>query len=472
MRWLYNVLFFAGFVLSSPYYFWRLWRRGNWVRAFGQRFGQYDKNLRQAITNRHVVWVHAVSVGEVNLCVEFVRALQVRLPNAKIIVSTTTTTGMAELHKKLPGTFGKIYYPIDRRKYVDYAFRTLHPSAVILVETEIWPNFIWRAQDSGIPMFLINGRLSEKSYPRYLRLGTVFRQLFGAFTGLGAQTQEYAKQFQQLGCRPEAVRVTGNLKFDAARIGTAKPLDVAALLGQLGVSPDAELLVAGSTHAGEEEILVGQFLRLRARFPKLFLVLVPRHFERAKDAGRSLGKQVRLFYRADLTEHTQLAPSSIDCLIVNTTGELMNFYRHATIAFVGKSLAAEGGQNPIEPAALGKPTIFGPNMQNFRDVARLLVSEGAAIQVRDAAQLERVLGELLADPARRLQLGQAAEATVRRNQGAIGRTIEMILPHLAEQGLYISPTPPTRESAKAGDSPATPNQPRVTSRPGPVAASA
>lgn len=447
MRWLYNILFLAGFVISSPYYFWRLWRRGNWLKGFGQRFGQYDKNLRQAITNRHVVWVHAVSVGEVNLCVEFVRALQVRIPNAKIMVSTTTTTGMAELHKKLPGMFGKIYYPIDRRKYVDYAFRVLHPSAVILVETEIWPNFIWRAQSAGTPLFLINGRLSAKSHSRYLRLSPLFRRLFGAFTGIGAQTEEYATQFRQLGGQAAAVQVTGNLKFDAAKIGPGKDLEVPGLLNQVGVSPDALLLVAGSTHAGEEEVLADQFLRLRARHPKLFLILVPRHFERAKDLGRGLTKKLRVFYRSDITGETRLAPGSVDCLLVNTTGELMSFYRHATIAFVGKSLAATGGQNPIEPAALGKTTVFGPNMQNFRDVARLLVSEGAAIQVRNAQELEKTFDELLANAGRRRQLGETAEATVRRNQGAIGRTIEMVLPHLARQGLYIAPEQPEQGPA-------------------------
>src|SRR4029079_1927671 len=144
MRWLYNVLFMAGFILAAPYYFMRLSRRGNWVKGFGQRFAKYETNLRQAITNRHILWIHAVSVGEMNVCVELVQALQKRLPNIKMVVSTTTTTGMGELQKSLPAQVSKIYYPIDRRKYVYSALSVFHPRAIVLVEAEIWPNFIWR----------------------------------------------------------------------------------------------------------------------------------------------------------------------------------------------------------------------------------------------------------------------------------------------------------------------------------------
>jgi 3-deoxy-D-manno-octulosonic-acid transferase len=206
------------------------------------------------------------------------------------------------------------------------------------------------------------------------------------------------------------------------------------------VAADAPILVGGSTHAGEEEILAAQFLRLRQRFPKLFLVLVPRHFERARLVGGQLAKQgLKLFYRSDLTPETRLEPGSVECLLVNTTGELMNFYQCATVAFVGKSLAAEGGQNPIEPAALGKATVFGPNMGNFRDVVRIFLARQAAVQVRDAAELERTFEALLADPARRERLGATAQQVVRENQGAVARTVEMMVGPLAARGLYVAP---------------------------------
>jgi 3-deoxy-D-manno-octulosonic-acid transferase len=438
MRSLYNLIFLVLFVLSSPYYFLRMYRRGNWQKGFAQRFGRHDDNFKQSVTNRHVLWLHAVSVGEMNVCVELIRALEPRLPNIKIVVSTTTTTGMGELQKKLPVHVGKIYYPIDRRKFVARAIGSARPAAIILVEAEIWPNFIWRARSQSIPLFLVNARLSDRSYPRYKRLGFLFRDVFGSFTGVGAQTEEYAAKLREVGCRAEAVCALGNLKFDA--VNTRTTLDAAALLSQVGVPGDALVLVGGSTHDGEEEMLAEQFLRLRARFPRLFLVLVPRHFERAREVGRVLAKRgLKLFFRSEITADTRLDPGSVDCLLVNTTGELVSFYKSAGVVFVGKSITAKGGQNPIEPAALGKAVVFGPNMQNFADVARIFVTRDGALQVRDAAELERTLAKLFADTARREELGRKAEAIVRENQGAVNRTVEMILRHLASSDLYIIP---------------------------------
>jgi len=447
MRLLYNCVFLAGFVLSAPYYFWRLWRRGNWVAGFGQRFGDYDKNLRQALTNRHVVWVHAVSVGEANVCIELLKALQTAAPNAKLVVSTTTTTGMAELQKRLPATVSKIYYPIDRRKYVDLAFRAIHPSAVIIVETEIWPNFIWRARDGGTPLFLVNARLSERSYRRYRRARFLFRDLFASFAGVAAQTEDYARQFCELGCVPDAVRVTGNIKFDAVRSGGGKLVDVAGLLRQAGAPENAQILVAGSTHAGEEEILARICARLRTRFPRLFLVVVPRHFERARDAARSVEKHLKVMLRTEVSADKPPRPGEVECLLVNTTGELLAFYQHATLAFVGKSLAARGGQNPIEPAALGVPAVFGPHMQNFADVARTLATGGGAIQVANEAELEQAFSRLLSDEGYRSAMGKKGLSIVQENQGTVSRTLEMILPHLARRGFFLAPKGPAAPAA-------------------------
>ncbi len=382
------------------------------------------------------------------------RALQAAAPNAKLVVSTTTTTGMAELQKRLPMTVSKIYYPIDRRKYVDWAFRAIHPSAVILVETEIWPNFIWRARDGGTPLFLVTARLSEKSYRRYRRAGFLFRGLFGSFTGVAAQGETYARQFRELGCGPEAVRVSGNIKFDAVRLAGTN-LDVPGLLQHMGVPSDAQVLVAGSTHAGEEEILARMCARLRKRFPKLFLVVVPRHFERARDAVRGVAKHLKVMLRTDLSADHPCRPGEFECLLVNTTGELLAFYRHAALAFVGKSMAARGGQNPIEPAALGVPGVFGPHMENFADVARILTSGGGAIQVANEAELEEAVARLLADDSHRALVGQRALGIVRENQGTVKRTLEMILPHLGRKGFYLAPdTTATAEPAPGAAVPA------------------
>src|SRR5215471_5943394 len=178
VRTSYNILFTVFFLLSSPYYFMRMRRRGNWQNGFSQRFGKYDSKLKQAITNRHVLWAHAVSVGEVNLCTQLIRALEPRMPNLKVVVSTTTTTGMGNLESKLPSHVSKIYYPIDRRKCVARALATIRPEAIVLVEAEIWPNFLWRAADLRKPVFLVNARLSDRSYKRYKKFGFLFRPLF------------------------------------------------------------------------------------------------------------------------------------------------------------------------------------------------------------------------------------------------------------------------------------------------------
>jgi len=438
VRWLYNILFTLCFLLVSPYYFWRMRRRGNWRQGLEQRFGQYDAKLKQAITNRQTLWLHAVSVGEVNLCTNLIRALEPRIPNIKIIVSTTTTTGMARLKELLPTHISRIYYPIDRKRYVARALAAFRPEAIILVEAEIWPNFIWRANSLGIPLFLVNARMSERSYPRYLRYGFLFRQLFGAFKGVGAQNEEDAKKLTALGCNPEAVQMVGSLKFEPVSINERRTLDVPGILAAAGLKPGAPVIVAGSTHAGEEAVLAEIHTRLRPRFPGLFLILVPRHHERSREVGRELAALgVKFAYRTDVAPGKPGHNGTADCLIVNTIGELRHFYEAATVAFVGKSLKATGGQNPIEPGEAGKATVFGPNMQNFADITRLFLERQAVVQVKDAAELENAFGDLLANPTQREQLGQRAREVVVENLGAIERTVDMIVPHLRARGLYV-----------------------------------
>jgi len=439
LRALYNILFLFFFVLASPYYFWRMRRRGDWRAGFGERFSIYDAALKQALTNRHVIWIHAVSVGEVNLCTQLINAMEPRVPNVKIVVSCTTTTGMAELRRRLPTRVSKIYYPVDRRKYVRRALATLNPEAIILVEAEIWPNFLWRAASLNIPVFLANARLSDRSYPRYKKFAVLFRPLFRTFAGVGCQSEEDAARLRAVGCRSQAVQVVGNLKFDAANFTERRTLDARGLLRQIGVLDDALILVAGSTHDGEEVLLAEMAKRLREKFPKLFLVLVPRHFERAKNIGQQLnGLGVKFMFRTEIFARTQLPPEALDCLVVNTTGELKFFYAPATVVFIGKSLTAFGGQNPIEPGAQGKAIVFGPNMQNFTDITRAFLKKDAAVQVKSPEDLERVLGELLANTERRAALGRAALEVVAENLGAIDRTVEMILPHLERQGILVT----------------------------------
>jgi 3-deoxy-D-manno-octulosonic-acid transferase len=212
------------------------------------------------------------------------------------------------------------------------------------------------------------------------------------------------------------------------------------MLAQLGVPSNALLLVAGSTHPGEEVIIARQYLRLRARHPRLFLILVPRHFERARQIGRDLRKcGLRFVYRSEIRSSARYNSGEIDCLLVDSTGELPHFYKYASVIFVGKSLVGKGGQNPIEPAAVAKAMVFGPNMQNFTEVVRLFLQSDAAVQVRDEDELERVLDELISDEARREILGRNAQRVVLENRGATQRTVNLLLPYLKDSNMYVAP---------------------------------
>jgi 3-deoxy-D-manno-octulosonic-acid transferase len=330
---------------------------------------------------------------------------------------------------------------VDRRKYVRAALATINPRAVVLLEAEIWPNFLWRTTDLKIPVFLTNARLSERSYPRYQKFGWLFRRLFGSFAGVGCQNKEDAQRLINVGCAPGKVHVVGNLKFDAgARLTEQRSLDVRGLLRQIGVADNAPVLVAGSTHDGEEILLVELASRLRQKFPDLFLILVPRHFERSPDIAQKMrARGVKFICRNEISQSLKLAANEMDCLLVNTTGELKFFYEPATVVFIGKSLTAVGGQNPIEPAALGKPVIFGPNMQNFKDIVRIFLAQDAAVQVQNIEGLERTVAELLANPARCSELGKHALEVVSENLGAVERTVEMMLPYLAQRGIMVVP---------------------------------
>lgn len=435
MRTFYNILFNLGFLLGAPFYFFRLWRRGNWREGFGQRFGSYSSKVKQALTNRRIIWIHGVSVGEVNLAALLVHALEERLPAFKFVISTTTTTGMGELKRKVPASVEKVYYPIDLRPWVRRACAVLHPSVAILIEAELWPNFLWHARRRGFPVLLVNARISDRSFPRYRRFGFLFRDLFGSLAAVSTQSERDAQRLRQLGCRGDAVRAVGSLKFEPPA-PSDQTLDVAKLLRYAGRRDGAPVLLAASTHEGEEALLGEIFLHLRARHPDLFLVLVPRHFERARAVGAQLDRRgVRFEYRSEIRYAGEPKPGASDCLLVNTTSELRHFFPHAEVVFIGKSLIGRGGQNPIEPAAAGRAIVVGPHMQNFPDIVPRFLEAEALIQVTNASGLERALDDLLADQRLRHQLGERARRVVDENRGALARTVEMIVATLDAEGV-------------------------------------
>ena len=426
MKFCYNLIFLAFFIISAPYYFFRLWKRGNWKQNFLQRFGKYSLTLHPKENDR-IIWFHAVSVGEINLCVRLIEEFKNCCPQFKILASTTTTTGMAELKKKLSDDIIKIYYPIDYKSIIQNAYNFFSPEAIILIEAEIWPNFLWEAQKRKIPTFLLNARLSDRSFSRYMKAGFIFKEIFSSFNAVGVQDENDKKNIISLGALPQNVTIAGNLKFDGTSTTLDKKLDVPALLKKLHISPNDQILVAGSTHSGEEILLAKMALRLKKRFPHFFLIIVPRHFERCKSVIAELKTAgIRTILRSDLDSNIPSFNETPDCLLVNTTGELRYFYGVATLTFIGKSLTANGGQNPIEPAALGKPVLFGPNMQNFRSIVRSFLSNNAAIQIQNAEELEQQIVSLLSNPNFCQTLGHNAYNVVIENQGGIKKSVEIL----------------------------------------------
>ena len=420
MRLLYNILFPLVFLVAAPFYFLKLIRRGNWRPGFAQRFGSYN-SLRQKLAFKKVLWIHAVSVGEANLAIQLIQKLQPELDSWRIVVSTITTTGMEVLNQKLPNEVERIYFPIDWLPFVKRAFRAMNPAAVVLVEAEIWPNLFWEAKRTNIPVHLVNTRLSDTSFQGYRRYSFLFRPIFASLKVAGVHHEADADRLAQLGCNREAIEVTGNMKFDGD--DTPSALDARELLGKLGVPDGAPVMVGGSTFEGEEVLLAQWLPRWREVCEDLFLVIVPRHFERADRVMEQLrGTGLKVARRTQLDD----APEKPDVLVVDSTGELTAFFAVATVVFMGKSLTSQGGQNPIEPAALGKPVVFGPFMQNFRQVVEQLLAAKGAVQVKDEGAFGRTVSALLEDDARREKLGAAGAAVVRANKGASQRTSELI----------------------------------------------
>ena len=442
MRFLYDLLFAAFFLFSLPCYGFRLWRRGNWRDGFGQRFGLYSAELTERLQGKRVIWFHAVSVGEVHLCALLIRNLGKRLQDWTIVASTTTSTGMGELRRQLPENAVKIYYPIDFSWIVGRALQTIRPQIMTLVEAEIWPNLLWELADKQVPVFLINARLSPRSAKRYRQFRALFQPIFSRLTGVAVPNKQDATILESVGCRANRIQVIGNLKFDAAD-SVAKPaIQPQALLQWAGAKQDAPILLGSSTHAGEERLLGEIFLRLRCDFPDLFLVMAPRHFERGDQVRRelrALGMETRLrsnfqaSQNSSEQENRDADTTQDQCLVLDSTGELRSFYSAASIAVIGKSFLAQGGQNPIEAAAAGCAIVAGPFMENFQAILKTFLDKDGILQVRNAAELETTLRLLLADDSRRQELGRQAQLVVQENQGAANRAAAMIQPFLQKR---------------------------------------
>jgi 3-deoxy-D-manno-octulosonic-acid transferase len=435
MKWaIYNAVFSVGYVLAWPRYLLRMWRRGGYGENFMHRFARYSPETRRRLHARSRVWVHGVSVGEMFVVLRLIEELRRVRPGLAFVVSTTTSTGYRVAKERVHADDVLIYYPLDFPWTIRRALNRITPRALLIAETELWPNMIRTARRRGIPVALFNGRVSNGSYRGYRKVRVFFRDVLQAMDLLSVQSDQDRDRLIDLGAPPERIRVAGSAKYDDGSAAGVDRAGVEARLRENGVDPKAPLLLGGSTWDGEERILIGIYQRLKAAVPGLRLILVPRHAER----GSAVEAEIRAaglmcWKRSDSRKGLQPpAGFAPDVLLVDTTGELKSLYSVATVIFVGKSLTQHGGQNLIEPAMFGKPVVVGPNMENFQSVMHDFLHENAVVQVPDAEGLEATLRDLLTDVAGREALGRRASAVVESKRGAVQRTVDWLLPLISD----------------------------------------
>lgn len=412
---LYDILVVTAFILYLPYLFWR----GKWHKDFQMRMGYLPAALTESLAKKSNVWIHAVSVGEVLAVRNFIRELKRERPNDSIVISVVTKTGYEVARSQFKEGETIIFAPLDVSWAVKKFVEAIAPKVYIAAETEIWPNLLRTLQNKGVPIVIINGRVSEGSFKGYQKISFLMKDVISRIDLLCMQSQEDAKRIIELGALFNRVHVVGNVKFDEVPSGFW-PEDFGF--------EDERLWIAGSTHPGEEEILLDVYKALQARFADLRLVLAPRHIERCGAVSRLVeDKNFRPVLLSKLKE-TKLTPHSV--VVVDTMGKLRSLYQLATIVFVGKSLVGRGGQNVIEPAAFSKPVMVGPHTDNFKDVIRLFREAKALIEVRNPQELSEEAAVLLSNPQEQESLGRRALEVIQSNQGVTAKTLELIRPLL------------------------------------------
>jgi len=422
MYTLYSFLLTAAATLGAPYWVLKGIREKKYLHSFRQRLGW---RIPAVPPGARPVWVHAVSVGEVLAARPVVAAIQQVRPEVPVVLSTVTLTGQALARKEFPTAAAVFYFPFDWHFCVARFLSSINPRAVLLVEKELWPNFLDACSRRGVPVFLVNGRISEQSFNRYRRIRSFTARMLRQLRVIAAQTDEDRKRFLQLGAGEDQVRVTGNVKFDFQCPSLEEKSDVLEKIrSSLAVSADTPVVVVGSTMKGEEPLFIEAFRQVGESIPDAKLILAPRHPERFNEVAQLLKRSSISFLR-----RTGLCDNSdghARVLLLDSIGELRAVYSLATVAVVGGSFLPHGGHNLLEPAAFGKAIVFGPEMSNFTEMARLFVREQAARQT-NAELLPRALLELLRNPKARNLLGRRALSTLRQNQGATQSTVDCIL---------------------------------------------
>lgn len=416
IRFIYNLLFPLGLLVYLPRQLLKMFRRGNYRDNFAQRLGIYDRETRARLREGGRTWIHAVSVGEVRIALKLITQIRELEPDARFALTTTTSTGYTVANGAADASIDVMYNAIDFWPVMRSAFRMIQPKRLVLVEAEVWPNLVAIASKHGVPIALVNARLSRQSEARFRRFRSLVAPVFQHLDLICVTERRDIERWLGLGVSRDRIRCVGSIKFDVQQSSADHAI------AALPTSENRPVLFGGSTHAGEEEILAAAFQRLRANVRRLLLVIAPRHVERTREIRARLEA---LGLEAGLRSEAAALPR--DCLLIDTTGELQSWYAIATVVFVGKSLTARGGQNPVEPIVVGKPVLFGPHMENFEPLADSLVERGGAIRVTDVESLTNQAALLLCDPSRVARLVQNARSVLAAHAGATRRTAELVV---------------------------------------------
>ncbi len=409
----YDVIFILFSILYLPFFLFK----GKAHKGFFQRWGFFPKELENELKNKNNIWVHAVSVGEVQAVSSLLDFLRNNYPSQRIVISTVTPAGNKLAQSFVKGNEVVIYFPLDFSFVVKKFIKIINPKIFITTETEIWPNLLLAFKKKQIPAILVNGRISEASFKGYKFIMPFIKGALNSIKLFCMQTEIDAKRIKEIGAESRRIAVTGNLKFDA------KALQSKYQRSDLCLETSGLLLIAGSTHAGEEEIIIDAYKNLSGAITNLKLLIAPRHIERCKEIEEILSKNGINHARfSELFKKTKEAP----VILLDTIGDLSSLYSLADVIFMGGSLMKKGGHNIIEPAMYAKPVVFGQFMFNFKQIAQMFLERGAAIKVNNSEELLVSLKKLLLDKTLREKIGNLAKKIVDENTGATARTGDLI----------------------------------------------
>jgi 3-deoxy-D-manno-octulosonic-acid transferase len=437
LLFLYNLLLPVLLLVTFPFYLRRMLKRGGYAQNFIQRFGFYSKRLTDRFAEGGWTWIRAVSVGEIVMAIRLLDELKRQSPGLKAVISTTTSTGYAlgQQRRETRPWIEIIYSPIDFYPVVSASWSRIRPHEVILIDSDLWPSFLAAARAYRAPVYLANARLSLRSEKRYDKLRSVAQRLFWRnLAAVFAQDEVDAVRWRRIGVPAEQITVTGGMKYDTEDLVSGTDSRFPAWLKKHGIDLVRPILLGGSLHPGEEELLITCFHLLRSEFPELFLILVPRHAERTPEIVQLLQKEgIRFTLRSD--PNFQDDPC---VLVVNSTGELREWYSTASVVVVGKSFCGVGGQNPVEPILARKPVVVGPHMENFQYLVDELRRVDGIIQLESASALAPTIADLLRNPSAAAGLVTRASEALSQHQGAIRRTASVIVARRTQDNVELS----------------------------------